>query len=182
MVLLLHCLAILGQFFKPRSAVCTMRVPSLSCKLPLCPLYTFAPLQETLNQFVFNFGSRPAQLSRIISFDLLGIPQDYLFRWGHRRYCIILQLTEVLVHLWQSEYWQPLPVQHQPSLTQALTHTLCRRYKSGIEQVQPEDVLAAAQRRLHPEQQTIVVAGDSKKLRKELEKLGMPIVELKLPK
>jgi hypothetical protein len=29
---------------------------------------------------VFNFGSRPAQLSRIISFDLLGIPQDYLFK------------------------------------------------------------------------------------------------------
>ena len=36
--------------------------------------------QETLNQFVFNFASRPAQLSRAITFDLLGIPQDYLFR------------------------------------------------------------------------------------------------------
>jgi hypothetical protein len=39
-------------------------------------------LQEALNQFVFSFASRPAQLNRIITFDLLGIPQDYLFRWG----------------------------------------------------------------------------------------------------
>lgn len=36
--------------------------------------------QETLNQFVFNFASRPAQLARIATFDLLGIPQDYLFK------------------------------------------------------------------------------------------------------
>ncbi len=39
-------------------------------------------MQETLNQFVFNFGSLSSQLSRIISFDLLGIPQDQLFRWA----------------------------------------------------------------------------------------------------
>lgn len=34
---------------------------------------------------MFNFASRTAQLNRIITFDLLGIPQDYLFRraaWG----------------------------------------------------------------------------------------------------
>ncbi|EFN56163.1 hypothetical protein CHLNCDRAFT_7930, partial [Chlorella variabilis] len=36
--------------------------------------------EEALNQFVFSFASRPAQLNRIITFDLLGIPQDYLFR------------------------------------------------------------------------------------------------------
>jgi hypothetical protein len=39
------------------------------------------PPQEALNQFVFSFASRPAQLSRIITFDLLGIDQDYLFKW-----------------------------------------------------------------------------------------------------
>lgn len=29
---------------------------------------------------MFNFASRPAQLYRALNFDLLGIPQDYLFR------------------------------------------------------------------------------------------------------
>jgi zinc protease len=36
--------------------------------------------QAALNQFVFSFASRSAQLSRIISFDLVGIPQDYVFK------------------------------------------------------------------------------------------------------
>lgn len=31
---------------------------------------------------MFNFASRPAQLYRALNFDLLGIPQDYLFRWA----------------------------------------------------------------------------------------------------
>jgi zinc protease len=56
----------------------------------------------------------------------------------------------------------------------------CCRYRSGIEQVQPADVLAAAQRHLHPDRQTVVVAGDAKSLRPQLERLGMPIEELKL--
>lgn len=47
---------------------------------PPAPLPSSYTLQETLNQFVFNFASRPAQLSRAIAFDLLGIPQDYLFK------------------------------------------------------------------------------------------------------
>ncbi|KAL4448464.1 hypothetical protein ABPG75_005683 [Micractinium tetrahymenae] len=90
--------------------------------------------QETLNKFVFNFASRTAQLNRIITFDLLGIPQDYLFR-----------------------------------------------YRAGIERVQPADVLAAAQRRLHPRSQTIVVAGDASRLRGELERaLGLPVEDLQL--
>lgn len=57
---------------------------------------------------------------------------------------------------------------------------LFRRYKSGIERVTAPDVLAAAQRRLHPSQQTIVVAGDAARLRPELEKLGLPIEDLPL--
>jgi hypothetical protein len=44
---------------------------------------------------VFNFGSRPAQLSRIISFDLLGIPQDYLFRWV----LLLLKCTAMYCHV-----------------------------------------------------------------------------------
>lgn len=42
------------------------------------------------------------------------------------------------------------------------------------------DVQAAAQRRLHPSQQTIVVAGDAASLRPELERLGLPIEDLPL--
>ncbi|KAI3426252.1 hypothetical protein D9Q98_008627 [Chlorella vulgaris] len=89
--------------------------------------------QAALNQFVFSFASRSAQLSRIISFDLVGIPQDYVFK-----------------------------------------------YRGGIEQVQPGDVLAAAQRRLHPAQQTVVVAGDAVSLRPQLRTLGLPIQSLEL--
>lgn len=89
--------------------------------------------QESVESFVFNFASRPAQLYRALTFDLLGIPQDYLFR-----------------------------------------------YKTGIERVTAADVQAAAQRRLHPGQQTIVVAGDAARLRPELERLGLPIEDLPL--
>lgn len=47
--------------------------------------------------------------------------------------------------------------------------------------MQPADVLAAAQRRLHPRSQTIVVAGDAGRLRGELEAtLGLPVEDLKL--
>lgn len=55
------------------------------------------------------------------------------------------------------------------------------RYRAGIERVQPADVLAAAQRRLHPRSQTIVVAGDAARLRPELERaLGLPVEDLRL--
>lgn len=52
------------------------------CRQPptLSAIPTPTHAQEVLNSFVFQFGSRPAQLSRLITFDLLGIPQDYLFR------------------------------------------------------------------------------------------------------
>ncbi|MEW5306139.1 MAG: hypothetical protein WDW36_008628 [Sanguina aurantia] len=36
---------------------------------------------ETLNSFVFNFSSLPAQMQRILSYELLDLPQDYLFRY-----------------------------------------------------------------------------------------------------
>ena len=46
--------------------------------------------------------------------------------------------------------------------------------------MQPADVLAAAQRRLHPARQTVVVAGDAAWLRPELRGLGLPIQDLRL--
>ncbi|GFR43895.1 hypothetical protein Agub_g5025, partial [Astrephomene gubernaculifera] len=36
---------------------------------------------ETLNSFAFNFASSAAQLQRILVYDLLGLPQDFLFRY-----------------------------------------------------------------------------------------------------
>jgi len=36
---------------------------------------------ESLNSFVFGFSSVPAQLRRAVTFDLLGIPEDYVFRY-----------------------------------------------------------------------------------------------------
>jgi zinc protease len=37
--------------------------------------------QERLNNFVFRFTSKPAQLNRIIMYDILGLPRDYLQRY-----------------------------------------------------------------------------------------------------
>lgn len=54
------------------------------------------------------------------------------------------------------------------------------RYRSGVERVQPADVLDAARRRLHPAAQTVVVAGDAKSLRPKLEALGLPVEDLPL--
>lgn len=42
------------------------------------------------------------------------------------------------------------------------------------------DVAAAARRRLHPAQQTVVVAGDAAALRPQLEALGLPVQDLPL--
>eukprot|EP00798_Chlamydomonas_sp_ICE-L_P023989 gene23989-9565_t len=46
------------------------------------------PLEEvdrararSLNSFVFNFASSASQMQRIIAYDLLGIPQDFLFQY-----------------------------------------------------------------------------------------------------
>ena len=89
--------------------------------------------EESANSFVFNFVSKGAQLQRAAVFDLLGLPQDYLFR-----------------------------------------------YKAGVEEVTAEGVLAAARRRLHPAQQTVVVMGDAAKLRGQLLELGLPLEELEL--
>lgn len=55
-----------------------------------------------------------------------------------------------------------------------------RRFKSGVEKVQAGDVLAAAQRRLHPAAQTVVVVGDAASLRPQLEAMGMPVENLQL--
>lgn len=53
-------------------------------------------------------------------------------------------------------------------------------FKEGIENVQEGDVLQAAQRHLHPKQQPIVVVADAKAIRKDLETLGIPIIDWKI--
>ena len=42
-------------------------------------------------------------------------------------------------------------------------------YKTGIEAVTAEDVLGAARRHLHPEQQTVVVAADASKVQQSFQ-------------
>lgn len=37
--------------------------------------------EQALNSFVFNFASPAAQLQRMVGYELLGIPQDFLFKW-----------------------------------------------------------------------------------------------------
>lgn len=40
--------------------------------------------EESLNSFIFGFSSNVAQLRRSVAFELLGIPQDYLFTYRNR--------------------------------------------------------------------------------------------------
>jgi len=54
------------------------------------------------------------------------------------------------------------------------------RYREGIEAVTPADVLAAAQRHLHPPDLTTVVIADAKVFKPELEALGRPVQMLTL--
>lgn len=44
----------------------------------------------------------------------------------------------------------------------------------------PEDVLAAARRRLHPQEQVVVVAADARSARPQLERRGWDVVPLAL--
>ncbi|KAK9842460.1 hypothetical protein WJX81_001228 [Elliptochloris bilobata] len=89
--------------------------------------------EEALNSFVFNFASTGAQLQRSVAYALLGLPQDYLFR-----------------------------------------------YKAAVEAVAPQDVLAAARKRLHPCSQVVVVAADARSMRAQLERAGWDVVDMDL--
>lgn len=89
---------------------------------------------ERLNSFVFRFASKSAQLQRMVVYDILGLPKDYL-----------------------------------------------QVYQEGVQRVKAADVLAAAQRHLHTDAQTIIVVADAKAVRPQLQGLGMPIVDKQLP-
>ncbi|BDA43216.1 Uncharacterized zinc protease-like protein y4wB [Coccomyxa sp. Obi] len=53
-------------------------------------------------------------------------------------------------------------------------------YKSGIEAVTAEDVLGAAQRHLHPDQQTVVIAADASAVQEKLEARGRRVIPMTL--
>lgn len=55
-----------------------------------------------------------------------------------------------------------------------------QQYQQGIQGVTAAGVHAAAQRHLHPDQQTIVVVADADRVRPGLQKLGLPIVPVEL--
>lgn len=49
-------------------------------------------------------------------------------------------------------------------------------YKTGIEAVTADDVLGAAQRHLHPAQQTVVVAADASEVQQSFEERGRRVI------
>eukprot|EP00271_Cylindrocystis_brebissonii_P017773 TRINITY_DN4757_c0_g1_i5.p1 TRINITY_DN4757_c0_g1~~TRINITY_DN4757_c0_g1_i5.p1 ORF type:complete len:582 (-),score=97.67 TRINITY_DN4757_c0_g1_i5:607-2316(-) len=87
----------------------------------------------SLNSFVFNFADSGSQLSRIMTYELFGIDQDFIFK-----------------------------------------------YKRQVEATSAADVLRVAQAHLHPDQQTILIVTDVSPIRRELSRLGLPLVDLTL--
>ena len=55
-----------------------------------------------------------------------------------------------------------------------------QQYQAGVQKVTVDDVLAAARRHLHPNQQSVVVVADASKCQKELERLGMLVIPMKV--
>lgn len=51
-------------------------------------------------------------------------------------------------------------------------------YKAGIEAVTAEDILAAARKHLHPQQQAVVVAADASAVSGQLRNQGRRVVPL----
>jgi zinc protease len=54
------------------------------------------------------------------------------------------------------------------------------QFKAGIEKVTTQDVLEAARRHLHPDQQVVVIAANAEALRPQLEAQGRRVVPLVL--
>ncbi|CAI5465434.1 unnamed protein product [Closterium sp. Yama58-4] len=86
---------------------------------------------RVLNSFVFNFADSGAQLSRIMTYALFGVDQDFIFE-----------------------------------------------FKRRMEALTPDAVLAAAQRRLHPTEQPIVVVADAAAVMPQLSALGLPVIRI----
>jgi len=78
------CCAVLSCMVIAARRACA-GVPAPKIMVRPTAVLIWCAVQESLNQFVFNFARPSSQLNRIISFDLLGIPQDLLFRWGGAR-------------------------------------------------------------------------------------------------
>lgn len=88
---------------------------------------------------------------------------------------------EDVVGAGSQERWRPAPQLGKPSHpAPPPPRPPPSRYRSGVEQVGAADVLAAARRHLHPDRQTVVVAGDAAVLRPQLEALGLPVEDLQL--
>lgn len=68
--------------------------------------------------------------------------------------------------------WRALTKRHIRAAGQDYLFT----YKSGIEAVTAEDVLGAAQRHLHPSQQTVVLAADASAVKQSLEEHGRRVI------
>jgi zinc protease len=78
-----------------------------------------------------------------------------------------------LTSAYPSAFYSPFPSALQDFLF---------RYKAAVEGVTAEDVLGAAQRHLHPQQQTVVVVGDASAIKPQLQAAGFSVQPLLLPK
>ncbi|WIA12269.1 hypothetical protein OEZ85_012331 [Tetradesmus obliquus] len=85
-----------------------------------------------LNSFVFNFASSYSQLQRTLVYQLLGLPQDFLFT-----------------------------------------------YRDRVEAVTAQQVVDAAARHLHPQQQVVVVVGDAAVFGPQLTEAGFEVQALR---
>ncbi|CAI5981003.1 unnamed protein product [Closterium sp. NIES-65] len=112
-----------GQF-----VTAVQRVLGEATLLPPSPGELQEAKDRVLNSFVFNFADSGAQLSRIMTYELFGIDQDFIFE-----------------------------------------------FKRRVEALSPEAVLAAAQRRLHPGEQPIVVVADAAAVMPQLSSLGLSV-------
>ena len=55
-----------------------------------------AAKKKTLNSFVFNFSSSDAQLQRLLSYTLVGLPQVGAISCTHRSYQSLLSISHSL--------------------------------------------------------------------------------------
>lgn len=139
--------------------------------------------QESLNSFVFNFSSSTAQLQVGPCCFVMGVLPAALylrFPLGCCTHLSVQSQAHTPVH--PACCPSPLPLlQRLVSYSlQGIPRDYLFQYQRGIEAVTPDQVLAAALRRLHPARQTVVVAGDASRVRPELERLGWQIEPLQI--
>jgi hypothetical protein len=145
---------------------------------------------ETLNSFVFNFASTNAQMQRVLIYALLGLPDvrtpAKTLKQTPKRLFSSASCLLVFAHLKEGQA-AVLPVPPMTKLgdlggeagrCSPPMQDYLFTYKAGIEAVTAGDILAAAQRHLHPGQQTVVMAADAEAFTRQLEEGGRRVLPM----